>query len=221
MSMPHTVQCGNGHPDAEEMRVHLRKYVRLALNVTTLTVSLVGLSKSIPGGGRELVCPDLYCRWAHVQPLARCLSGQATAAELKDLKPPLQAFCELEGILVASLAIQHTVLAPSTCGSEGLLVWSLWSFLALRKVMNGVRLTVGQIHSLGIAHSIVLIMETRSLKVPRWRKWATTIGEVNSVDVPAMVRAAKKTQSWGSWKPPMASQCKSTAGYRRGLENGD
>ena len=46
---------------------------------------------------------------------------------------------------------------------------SLWSFSALPKVMNGVRLTVGQICSLGIAHLAVLMTETRSLKVPRWR----------------------------------------------------
>ena len=32
---------------------------------------------------------------------------------------------------------------------------SMWSFSALHKVMNGVRLTVGQIHSLGIAHDPV------------------------------------------------------------------
>ena len=72
-------------PMPKKVLVQLRKYVRLALNVTTLTMSLVGLSKSIPGGDRELIGPKLYCRWAHVQPLARCLLGQATAAELKDL----------------------------------------------------------------------------------------------------------------------------------------
>ena len=68
---------------------------------------------------------------------------------------------------------------------------SLWTFSALRKVMNGVRLTVGQTRSLGITHSITVIVETRSLKVPRWRRWATTISKVNRVDVPAMVRAAR------------------------------
>ena len=68
---------------------------------------------------------------------------------------------------------------------------SLWSFSALRKVMNGLRLTVGQLHSLGIVHSVALMTQLRSLKVPRWRRWANTIGEVNNVDVPAMVRAAR------------------------------
>ena len=33
--------------------------------------------------------------------------------------------------------------------------------------------------------------QSRSLKVPRWRRWAGDIGEVNSVDAPAMVRAAR------------------------------
>ena len=32
--------------------------------------------------------------------------------------------------------------------------------------------------------------ETQSVRVPKWRRWATTMGEVNKVDVPAMVRAA-------------------------------
>ena len=41
------------------------------------------------------------------------------------------------------LAIQNTVLALSTRGSEGLLVRSLWSYSALRKVMNGVYLMAG------------------------------------------------------------------------------
>ena len=91
---------------------------------------------------------------------------------------------------MTTLAIQYTVLALSACGSEGLLVRSPWSFSSLRKIMNGVRLTVGHIHSLGIAHSVMVTTETRSLKVPRWRPWATTVGEVNKVDVLAMVRAA-------------------------------
>ena len=56
--------------------------------------------------------------------------------------------------------------------------------------MNAVRLTVGPIRSLGIAHSVVVMTETRSLKVPMWQRWATTIGDVNKVDVPAMVCAA-------------------------------
>ena len=61
-------------PMLKKVLVRLRKYVRLALNVTSLTVNVVGLIKSVAGGGRELVCPELYCRWVHVQPLARCLS---------------------------------------------------------------------------------------------------------------------------------------------------
>ena len=68
---------------------------------------------------------------------------------------------------------------------------SLWSFSALCKVMNGVRLTVGQIHSPGVTHSVVLMTYLCPLKVPRWRRWASTIGEVNNVDVPAMVRAVR------------------------------
>ena len=62
-------------PMPQKVLVPLRKYVRLALNVTSLTVGLVGLTKSVSGGGRELISPELYCRWAHVQPLAGCLSG--------------------------------------------------------------------------------------------------------------------------------------------------
>ena len=81
-------------PMPKKVLVRPRKYARLALNVTTMAMSLVGLSKSISGGGRELISPELYRSRAHVQPLACCLSGQATAAELKDLKPPQQAFCE-------------------------------------------------------------------------------------------------------------------------------
>ena len=73
----------------------------------------------------HMISHELYCRWAHVQPLARCLSGQATAAENKDLRLPLQAFCDSEGIPVTLLAIQNIVPAPSTRGSEGLLVRSL------------------------------------------------------------------------------------------------
>ena len=69
------------------------------------------------------------------------------------------------------------------------MVRSLRSFSTLRKIMNGVRLTVGQIRNLRIAHSVVVVIETQALKVPRWRRWATMIGEVNPVDVPAMVRA--------------------------------
>ena len=44
---------------------------------------------------------------------------------------------------------------------------------------------------MGIVRFLVVMTETRSLKVPRWRRWATTIGEVNRVDVPAMVRATR------------------------------
>ena len=87
------------------------------------------------------------------------------------------------------LAIQNTVLARRTRGSEGLLVRSLWSYLAPRKVMNGVRLTAGQVCKLGLAHNVMTMTENRSFKAPRWRRWATTVGEVNKVDVPAMVRA--------------------------------
>ena len=82
-------------PMPQKVLVRLRKYACLALNVTSLTVSLVGPSKLVSGGGRELINPELYCRcctvgrWAHVQPLAKCLLGQATAAENKDLKPLL------------------------------------------------------------------------------------------------------------------------------------
>ena len=35
------------------------------------------------------------------------------------------------------------------------------SFSATRKILNGVRLTVGQIRSLGIAHSVVPMTEAR------------------------------------------------------------
>ena len=37
---------------------------------------------------------------------------------------------------------------------------------------------------------MITMTETGSLKVPRWRRWATKAGEVNKVDVPAMVQAA-------------------------------
>ena len=56
----------------KKVLVRMRKDVRLALNVMSLTASLVGLGKSVPGGGRELISPELCCGWAHVQPLARC-----------------------------------------------------------------------------------------------------------------------------------------------------
>ena len=49
---------------------------------------------------------------------------------------------------------------------------------------------MGQLRSLGLAHSIFLMSESRTLRVPWWRRWATTIGQVNAVDVPSMVRAA-------------------------------
>ena len=65
-------------PMPKKVLVRLRKYVRLVLNVTSLTVSLMGLSKAVPGAGRELISLislELYRRWAHVQPLARCISG--------------------------------------------------------------------------------------------------------------------------------------------------
>ena len=41
--------------------VRLSKYVRMALNFTTLTVSLVGPAKSQAGGGQELISTELYC----------------------------------------------------------------------------------------------------------------------------------------------------------------
>ena len=144
----------------KKVLVRLHKYVRLAVNVTSLTLSLVGLSKSVSGGDRELIIPELYRRWAHVQPLAKCLSRQATAAENKDLELPLQASCDWESIQVTLLAIQNIVLAPSTRRSEGLLVRSLLSYSVPRKVMNGVRLMAGQVRSLGLTHSVVTMMET-------------------------------------------------------------
>ena len=112
--------------------------MRLALNVTSVTVSLEGLNKSVSGGGRELISPKLYCRWAHVQPLARCLSGQSSTMESKDLKLPLQVFCNLEGIPMTLPAIWNTVLAPRTCGFEGQLARSLF-FFATMTVMYGAK----------------------------------------------------------------------------------
>ena len=70
-------------------------------------------------------------------------------------------------------------------------MWSLWSFSALRRVTNGVCLTVGQLRSFGVAHSVLLMTQARSLKIRSWRRWANTIGEVNNLDVPTMVRAAR------------------------------
>ena len=61
---------------------------------------------------------------------------------------------------------------------------SLWSFSALRKVLNGVNISVGQLRSLGLAHSVFLMSESRTLKVPRWRRWATTVGQMNALDMP-------------------------------------
>ena len=50
---------------------------------------------------------------------------------------------------------------------------------------------VGQLRSLGVAHSVVLVTQSRALKVLRWRRWASTIGEINNVHVPVMVRVAR------------------------------
>ena len=108
----------------------------------------------------------------------------------KDLKPALRTVCDNEGIPCTAPAIQHTSPAPGMYGSKGILVRSLWSFSALRKVLNGVQLTVGHLCGLGLAHSVFLMTNTRSLKVRKWRQWATTVGEVNNADVPKMVQAA-------------------------------
>ena len=43
----------------KKVLVRLKKYVRMALNVTTLTVSPVGLGKSLVGWGGELSSPEL------------------------------------------------------------------------------------------------------------------------------------------------------------------
>ena len=168
----------------KKVLVQPKKYVHMALNVTSLPVSLVGLGKSLAGGGWELISPELYCCWAHIQPRARCLSGQATIAENKDLKPVLRAFCDSEGIPCTALAIKHTVLAPGTVRTEGILVRSLWSYWTLQKTLNRVRLTVGQLWNLGLAHSVTL---AESLRFHKWQRWATIVGEVNNVDVPSMV----------------------------------
>ena len=42
-------------PMPKKVLVQLKKYVQLALNVTSLMVSLVGPSKSVHGEGRELI----------------------------------------------------------------------------------------------------------------------------------------------------------------------
>ena len=177
----------------KKVPVRPKKYVRLALNVMTLTMRVVGLGKSLKCGGHNLISLKLHCCWACMQPLAWCLSGQATVAKNKDLKPALRTFYDSQGIPCTALAIQHTVLAPGTCGSEGILVRSLWSFSALRKVLNGVQLTVVQLRGLGLAHSVFLMTNTQSLKVPTWRRGATTVGEVNDVDIPKMVQAVGAT----------------------------
>ena len=53
-------------PMPRKVLARLRKYVRLALSVRSLTVSLVGLGTLVSGGGRQLIRPKLYCRSAHV-----------------------------------------------------------------------------------------------------------------------------------------------------------
>ena len=58
------------------------------------------------------------------------------------------------------LAIRNSVLAPSTRGSKGLLVRSLWTYSALRRVMNGLRLMAGQVRNLGLAHIVMTMTET-------------------------------------------------------------
>ena len=63
------------------------------------------------------------------------------------------------------------------------------TYSAPRKVLNGVRLTARQVCRLGLAQSVMIMTETTSLKVPKWRRWANTVAEVNKVDVPAMVQA--------------------------------
>ena len=70
---------------------------------------------------------------------------------------------------------------------------SLWSFSALWKVINGVNISVGQLRSLGPTYNVFMMAESRTLKVPGWRWWATTVGQVNAMDVPKMVRATGPT----------------------------
>ena len=60
MGVPQCPNVAAVIPMPKKVLVPLRKYVRLALNVASLTVSLVGLSKSVSGGGRELIHPELY-----------------------------------------------------------------------------------------------------------------------------------------------------------------
>ena len=68
------------------------------------------------------------------------------------------------------------LLSPGTCGAEGVLVWPLLSFSALWKVLSGVNISVGQLRSLGLVHSVFLMAKPRTLKVSRWHRWATTVG---------------------------------------------
>ena len=139
--------------------------------------------------GRELITPELYSRRVHIQSLPRSPSSQGTTAQNKDVRPALRAFHDNKRIPCTALAVQHTALAPGTSGSEGILVRSLCRFLELRKVLTGVQQTIGQLRSLGLAHSVFIMADTHSLKVPNWRRWAATVREVDKVDMPNMVQA--------------------------------
>ena len=61
----------------KKILILLRKHVRMGLSMATLFASLVALCKGVARDGHELVDPALRSRWAHVQPRAKCLSGQA------------------------------------------------------------------------------------------------------------------------------------------------
>ena len=90
------------------MLVWLRKFVWLALNLTTLAVSFVGLSKSVTAGGRGLINPELYHGLVHVKPLARCLSGRATIAENKGVqKRPSHPRQDPAGAVVVVVVVVH------------------------------------------------------------------------------------------------------------------
>ena len=156
MGIPHAVECGDGDPYAEESAYLTLKVRSISAECHDLDGEPNGTKQISAKGGKELL-PELYCRWAHIQPLARCLSGQATTAENKHLKPG----CPVTAHRVDAEYLQ--VGGPPSAFDVELLLF----FSALRKIMNGVRLTVGQIRSLGIAHSVMVMSETRSLKMPR------------------------------------------------------
>ena len=58
-----------------------------------------------------------------------------------------------------------------------------FNYSELRRVMNGMDITVGSLRQLGASHSIVVLREDRSMRVPRWKEWATVFEDIEHMHV--------------------------------------